>query len=103
MTSPECVVVPAHAATRAENGQVGAIEQAQVLVSSDVQRPLSVSGGAGPVRALARTINDLAAMMAMQFEHAGVAALWPLVEAALLAPDAPLATPCGPYSPPPIA
>ena len=33
------------------------------------------------------TINDLAAMMAMQFEHAGIAALWPLVEAALLAPD----------------
>ncbi|MBA4178766.1 MAG: DNA polymerase III subunit epsilon, partial [Leptothrix sp. (in: Bacteria)] len=36
-------------------------EQAQVLVSSDVQRPLSAAGGAGPVRALARTINDLAA------------------------------------------
>ncbi|MDO9075713.1 MAG: exonuclease domain-containing protein [Rubrivivax sp.] len=36
-------------------------EQAQVLVSSDVQRQLAVPGGAGPVRALAGTINDLAA------------------------------------------
>lgn len=33
------------------------------------------------------TLNDLAAMMAMQYEHAGLAPLWPLVEAALLAPD----------------
>ena len=33
------------------------------------------------------TLNDLAAMMALQYEHAGLAPLWPLVEAALLAPD----------------
>lgn len=33
------------------------------------------------------TLGDLAAMMALQYEHAGLAALWPLVEAALLAPD----------------
>ncbi len=33
------------------------------------------------------TLNDLAAMMALQYEHAGLATLWPLVEAALLAPD----------------
>lgn len=33
------------------------------------------------------TINDLAAMTAMQYEHAGLAALWPLIEVALLAPD----------------
>ncbi|MFY2763905.1 hypothetical protein [Arenimonas sp. MALMAid1274] len=32
------------------------------------------------------TLNDLAAMMAMQYEHAGLAPLWPLVETALLAP-----------------
>ena len=32
------------------------------------------------------TLNDLAAMMALQYEHAGLAPLWPLVEAALLAP-----------------
>ncbi|MGN6512815.1 MAG: hypothetical protein ACTHKZ_04480 [Lysobacteraceae bacterium] len=32
------------------------------------------------------TVHDLAAMMAMQYEHAGLAPLWPLLEAALLAP-----------------
>jgi hypothetical protein len=32
------------------------------------------------------TLNDLAAMMALQYEHAGLALLWPLVETALLAP-----------------
>ena len=32
------------------------------------------------------TIHDLLAMTAMQYEHAGLAALWPLLEAALLAP-----------------
>jgi len=32
------------------------------------------------------TVNDLAAMMALQYEHAGLAPLWPLVETALLAP-----------------
>jgi DNA polymerase-3 subunit epsilon len=36
-------------------------EQAQVLVSSAVSRQLSIPGAAGPVRALAGTINDLAA------------------------------------------
>ena len=33
------------------------------------------------------TMHDLAAMMALQYEHAGLAALWPLIEAALLAPQ----------------
>jgi hypothetical protein len=32
------------------------------------------------------TLHDLAAMMAMQYEHAGLGTLWPLVETALLAP-----------------
>ena len=32
------------------------------------------------------TLNDLAAMMALQYEHAGLGPLWPLLEAALLAP-----------------
>jgi DNA polymerase-3 subunit epsilon len=36
-------------------------EQAQVLISSAVSRQLSIPGAAGPVRALAGTINDLAA------------------------------------------
>jgi len=34
------------------------------------------------------TVHDLLAMTAMQYEHAGLAPLWPLLEAALLAPDA---------------
>lgn len=33
------------------------------------------------------TIHDLAALMAMQYEHAGLAPLWPLIEAALLSPQ----------------
>lgn len=32
------------------------------------------------------TVHDLCAMTAMQYEHAGVAGLWPLLEAALLSP-----------------
>jgi len=33
------------------------------------------------------TVHDLAALMAMQYEHAGLAGLWPLIESALLAPQ----------------
>jgi hypothetical protein len=33
------------------------------------------------------TVHDLAAMSALQYEHAGLAALWPVLETALLAPD----------------
>lgn len=33
------------------------------------------------------TVHDLTALMAMQYEHAGLAPLWPILEAALLAPD----------------
>lgn len=33
------------------------------------------------------TVHDLAAMMAMQYDHAGLAPLWPLLETALLAPQ----------------
>ena len=32
------------------------------------------------------TVHDLAAMMALQYEHAGAGALWPIIETALLAP-----------------
>ncbi len=34
------------------------------------------------------TVHDLAAMMAMQYDHAGLGPLWPLLEAALLQPQA---------------
>ncbi|WP_227978054.1 hypothetical protein [Arenimonas daejeonensis] len=43
--------------------------------------------GASVEHARLLTLHDLAAMMALQYEHAGLAPLWPLVEAALLAPD----------------
>jgi len=33
------------------------------------------------------TVHDLAAMMAMQYDHAGLKNVWPLIETALLAPD----------------
>lgn len=33
------------------------------------------------------TMHDLCAMTAMQYEHAGLGPLWPLIEAALLAPE----------------
>ncbi len=34
------------------------------------------------------TVNDLAAMMSMQYDNQGLAALWPLIETAVLAPEA---------------
>lgn len=34
------------------------------------------------------TVHDLAAMIAMQYDHAGLAPLWPLLETALLQPQA---------------
>lgn len=33
------------------------------------------------------TVNDLAAMMAMQYDNQGLAALWPLLEVAMFVPD----------------
>jgi hypothetical protein len=33
------------------------------------------------------TLNDLMAMMAMQYEHAGLAGLWPMIESALFGDD----------------
>jgi hypothetical protein len=33
------------------------------------------------------SLHDLVAMIAMQYEHAGLSPLWPLIEAALLAPE----------------
>lgn len=34
------------------------------------------------------TVNDLAAMMSMQYDNQGLAALWPLIETAVMAPHA---------------
>lgn len=70
------------------------------MVSDAFERELLETGMAGAGTALmaqdtfglrvehARylTVHDLCAMTAMQYEHAGLAALWPIVETALLAP-----------------
>jgi hypothetical protein len=42
--------------------------------------------GAAVEHARYLTVHDLAAMTAMQYEHAGLGALWPLIETALLRP-----------------
>jgi hypothetical protein len=71
------------------------------IVGDAFERDLLERGMAGAATALAAqdlfglrieharylTLHDLTAMMAMQYEHAGIAPLWPLIEAALLAPD----------------
>jgi len=70
-------------------------------VGAAFERELLERGMAGAATALAAqdlfelrieharylTLHDLAAMMALQYEHAGLAPLWPILEAALLAPD----------------
>ncbi|MCI4568061.1 hypothetical protein [Lysobacter sp. CFH 32150] len=76
-------------------------EAAVVARVGDVlERDLMERGMAGAATALAAqeafglrveharylTVHDLAALMAMQYEHAGLAPLWPILEAALLAP-----------------
>ena len=69
-------------------------------VGDAFERELMERGMAGAATALAAqdlfglqveharylTVHDLAALMAMQYEHAGLAPLWPVIEAALLAP-----------------
>jgi len=70
-------------------------------VGADFERDLIEAGMAGAQTALAAqerfglrveharhlTVHDLAAMMALQYEHAGAGALWPIIETALLAPE----------------
>jgi hypothetical protein len=71
-------------------------------VGAAFERDLVERGMAGAATALAAqqlfglrveharylTVHDLAALMALQYQHAGLAPLWPLLEAALLAPEA---------------
>ena len=72
------------------------------LVGEAFERELIERGMAGAATALAAqeqfglqveharylTLHDLMAMLSMQYEHAGVAPLWPILETALLAPTA---------------
>ncbi|MGQ4660868.1 hypothetical protein [Lysobacter sp. F6437] len=78
-------------------GEAGAVAR----VGDAFERELIERGMAGADTALAAqdgfglrveharylTVHDLAAMTALQYEHAGLAALWPLLETALLQPD----------------
>ena len=77
-------------------GEAGAVAR----VGDAFERELIERGMAGADTALAAqdafglrveharylTVHDLAAMTALQYEHAGLAALWPLLETALLQP-----------------
>lgn len=70
------------------------------LVGTAFERELIERGMAGAATALAAqeqfglrveharylTLHDLMAMLSMQYEHAGIAPLWPILETALLAP-----------------
>jgi hypothetical protein len=70
------------------------------VVGDAFERDLIERGMAGAATALAAqdlfglrveharylTLHDLVAMVSMQYEHAGIAPLWPILEAALLAP-----------------
>ena len=66
------------------------------MVGADTALMAQSAFGIAVEHARLLTINDLAAMMALQYEHAGLAPLWPLVETALLAPG----TPCWLDAPP---
>jgi len=64
----------------------------EVLLANGMAQPdtalLAQTGFAAQIEhARYFTFNDLAAMMAMQYEHAGLAPLWPLLETALLEPE----------------
>jgi len=70
-------------------------------ISTHLERDLVEHGMAGAETALAAqaafavnieharylTLHDLCAMTALQYEHAGLAALWPLIETALFSPE----------------
>lgn len=77
-------------------------DPAQVApVGERLERELLETGMAGAATALAAqegfglaveharylTVHDLAAMTSLQYEHAGLAPLWPVLETALLAPE----------------
>ncbi len=57
------------------------------MVAADTALLAQEAFGVSVEHARLLTLNDLAAMMSLQYEHAGLAPLWPLVEAALLAPE----------------
>ncbi|MCD7099901.1 hypothetical protein [Stenotrophomonas sp. MMGLT7] len=77
-----------------EPGIVAAVSAAleEVLLAQGMAQPDTAllaqqAFGAQIEHARYLTVHDLAAMMAMQYDNQGLAVLWPLIEAALLAPD----------------
>ncbi|MBF6023114.1 hypothetical protein [Lysobacter niastensis] len=80
---------------------LGGNAEAAARVGDVFERELLERGMAGADTALAAqeafglrveharylTVHDLAAMMAMQYDHAGLSPLWPLLETALLQPE----------------
>lgn len=70
--------------------RVGAACEAELLERGMAQpdTALLAQDGLGAQIEHARylTVHDLAALMSMQYEHQGLAPLWPLIETALLAP-----------------
>ncbi|HBK45768.1 MAG TPA: hypothetical protein DDZ67_04895, partial [Xanthomonadaceae bacterium] len=59
---------------------------AQGMAQADTALLAQDAFGAQIEHARYLTVNDLAAMVSMQYDNQGLAALWPLIEAALLAP-----------------
>jgi hypothetical protein len=61
--------------------------EAEGLAGAAVARFLAEALGVEVVHARYLTPHDLCALTAIQLEHAGMAAAWPLIEAALLSPE----------------
>ncbi|WP_434212714.1 hypothetical protein [[Pseudomonas] boreopolis] len=60
---------------------------AQGMAQADTALLAQDAFGARIEHARYLTVHDLAAMMSMQYDNQGLAALWPLIEVALLAPE----------------
>jgi len=60
---------------------------AQGMAGADTALLAQESFGARVEHARYFTVNDLAAMMSMQYDNQGLAALWPLIETAIMAPS----------------
>ncbi|MEG2981887.1 MAG: hypothetical protein RR831_20540, partial [Stenotrophomonas sp.] len=60
---------------------------AQGMAQADTALQAQNAFGAQIEHARYFTVNDLAAMMSMQYDNQGLAALWPLIETALMAPQ----------------
>ncbi|MGY1408022.1 hypothetical protein ACW5EG_00355 [Luteimonas sp. A611] len=71
--------------------EVGEAFEAQLLetgmAQADTALLLQDAFGARVEHARCLTLHDLAAMVALQYEHLGLAPLWPLIETALLSPQ----------------